>query len=66
MDCYEKEFGWLQKNVGGHFPCLFYGLDVKLAKVAKDVQKSWKVLVKQFENQQYVKYSVIFRVLLIL
>ena len=34
MDCHKKGFGWLQKNVGGHFPCLFHGLDVKeLSKI---------------------------------
>ena len=29
MDCHEKEFGCLCKNVGGHFPCLFHGIYVK-------------------------------------
>jgi len=29
MDCHKKGFGWLQKNVGGHLPCLFHGKDVK-------------------------------------
>ena len=29
MECDEKEFGCLCKNVGGHFPCLFHGLNVK-------------------------------------
>ena len=29
MECNEKEFGCLCKNVGGHFPCLFHGLNVK-------------------------------------
>ena len=29
MDCHEKEFGCLCRNVGGHFPCLFHGLNVK-------------------------------------
>ena len=28
MECDEKEFGCLCKNVGGHFPCLFHGLNV--------------------------------------
>ena len=30
MECDEKEFGWLWKNVGGHFPCLLHGLYVNL------------------------------------
>ena len=29
MECDEKEFGCLCKNVGGHFPCLFHGIYVK-------------------------------------
>ena len=29
MEWDKTEFGWLQENVGGHFPCLFHGLDVK-------------------------------------
>ena len=29
MECDEKEFGCLCKNVGGHFLCLFHGLNVK-------------------------------------
>ena len=28
MEWHEKEFGWLWKNVGGHFPCLFHDLYV--------------------------------------
>ena len=28
MEWHEKEFGWLWKNVGGYFPCLFHGLYV--------------------------------------
>ena len=30
MECHEIEFGCLWKNVGGHFPCLLDGLDVKI------------------------------------
>ena len=26
MEWHEKKFGWLWKNVGGHFPCLFHDL----------------------------------------
>ena len=33
MECDEKVFGCLCKNVGGHFPCLFHGLNVKGKKV---------------------------------
>ena len=32
MDCHEKEFGCLCKNVGGHFPCLFHGIYVNNCK----------------------------------
>ena len=30
MEWDEKEFGCLCKNVGGHFLCLFHGLNVKV------------------------------------
>ena len=40
MECDEKEFGCLCKNVGGHFPCLFHGLNVKKKQ---NTMTSWKV-----------------------
>ena len=39
MECDEKEFGCLCKNVGGHFPCLFHGLNVKEKELLQFLQK---------------------------
>ena len=33
MECHEKEFGWLWKNVGGHFPCLLHGMESMLIHI---------------------------------
>ena len=33
MEWHEKEFGWLWKNVGGHFPCLLHGLYVNRGNI---------------------------------
>ena len=38
MECDEKEFGCLCKNVGGHFPCLFHGLNVNWAWVTVNTE----------------------------
>ena len=40
MDCHEKEFGCLCKNVGGHFPCLFHGIYVNFEKFSDIVNKN--------------------------
>ena len=37
MEWHEKKFGWLWKNVGGHFPCLFHDLYVNFIKTAKKI-----------------------------
>ena len=31
MEWHEKKFGWLWKNVGGHFLCLFHDLYVNFS-----------------------------------
>ena len=47
MEWHEKKFGWLWKNVGGHFPCLFHDLYVKVLQAKKKI-------VEQFLHQLYV------------